>query len=289
MQAEQEQISNATTVLRIACVQMQPVVGELEHNRAHSLELIRKAAGQGARLVVLPELASSGYMFASRAEAFSLAEPVPDGETAQVWTALAKELGIWLVAGIAEREGSVLYNSALIAGPEGYLGTYRKLHLWGEENQFFAPGNLGLPVFATEWGILGVAICYDGWFPEVYRLLARQGADVVAVPTNWVFMPAQTPQSPTVHHSLCLAGAHSNGLCIASAARIGLERGMRFVGRSLIAGSDGFALSNTGSSENEELIIADVDICAMRRKRQFNAFNHIMRDRRTDVYCLRFK
>jgi len=273
-----------TAALQIACVQMQPVIGELKQNRERSLAFIRQAAGQGAQLVILPELASSGYMFASRQEAFALAEALPDGETAQAWIQIAQELGIWLVAGIAEHAGDRLYNSALIAGPRGYIGSYRKLHLWGEENQFFEPGDTGLPVFHTEWGTLGVAICYDGWFPEVYRLLALQGADVIAVPTNWVFMPGQTPESPTVHHSLCLAGAHSNGLVIASAARIGLERGMHFVGRSLIAGSEGFALSTTGSSENEELIMAQVDIAAMRRKRQFNAFNHIQRDRRTDLY-----
>jgi len=257
---------------------------ELKHNREHSLELIRQAAGQGAQLVILPELASSGYMFESRQEAFALAEPLPEGEAAQAWIKIAEELGIWLVAGIAEHAGDRLYNSALVAGPRGYIGSYRKLHLWGEENQFFEPGDTGLPVFHTDWGTLGVAICYDGWFPEVYRLLALQGADVIAVPTNWVFMPGQTPESPTVHHSLCLAGAHSNGLVIASAARIGLERGMQFVGRSLIAGSEGFALGATASSEQEELVMAEVDIAAMRRKRQFNAFNHIQRDRRTDLY-----
>ncbi|KXU37316.1 hydratase [Ventosimonas gracilis] len=272
------------TTVQIACIQMQPVVGELKQNRTRSLSLIRKAAEQGAQLVVLPELANSGYMFASRQEAFALAEPLPDGETAQALIKQAEELGIWLVAGIAEHAGDRLYNSALVAGPRGYIGSYRKLHLWGEENQFFEPGDSGLPVFHTDWGVLGVAICYDGWFPEVYRLLALQGADVIAVPTNWVFMPGQTPESPTVHHSLCLAGAHSNGLVIASAARIGIERGMHFVGRSLIAGSEGFALSAAGSSENEEIIMAEVDIAAMRRKRQFNAFNHIQRDRRTDLY-----
>jgi len=284
MKESSQTVGKNSTKLRLACVQMEPVVGELQKNRMRCLEFIRKAAEQGAQLVVLPELANSGYMFESRQEAFSMAEPLPNGETAQALIQLAKELGIWLVAGMAEHAGDRLYNSALIAGPRGYIGCYRKLHLWNEEAQFFEPGDLGLPVFHTDWGTLGVAICYDGWFPEVYRLLALQGADVIAVPTNWVFMPGQTPESPTVHHSLCLAGAHSNGVVIASAARIGLERGMRFVGRSLIAGSEGVSLSATGSSESEELLMAEIDIAGLRRRRQFNTFNHIVRDRRTEVY-----
>ncbi|MCH1999483.1 hydratase, partial [Achromobacter xylosoxidans] len=175
----------AASAIHVASVQTAPVMGEVAANVARSIELVEQAAAQGARLVVLPELANTGYVFASRQEAHALAESVPDGPSSQAWIALAQRLRIYLVAGIAERSGGRLYNAAIIAGPDGYLGTYRKLHLWGDENLFFEPGDLGLPVFDTEFGRLGVAICYDGWFPEVYRLLALRGADIVAVPTNW--------------------------------------------------------------------------------------------------------
>jgi len=282
-QQESSQDALAGTV-RIACVQMAPVIGDVQTNRVRSLQFIEDAAAQGARLVVLPELASTGYMFASREEAFALAEPLPDGPTAQVWTAIAQRLGIYLVAGIAEHAGDRLYNSAIIAGPQGYIGTYRKLHLWNEENQFFEPGNLGLPVFHTELGCLGVAICYDGWFPEVYRQLALQGADIVAVPTNWVPMPGQTPDGPAVAHALTIAGAHSNGLTIACADRVGTERGQSFVGRSLIVGAQGWTLGGPASADQEEILMAPVDTLAMRRARQVNPFNHVLRDRRSDVY-----
>ena len=143
----------------VASVQMAPAIGEVAANVARSIELAEEAAGQGARLVVLPELANTGYMFASREEAYALAEPVPEGPSSRAWIALAERLGIYLVAGIAERCGDRLYNSALIAGPQGYIGTYRKLHLWGDENLYFEAGDLGLPVFHTELGRLGVAIC----------------------------------------------------------------------------------------------------------------------------------
>ena len=155
------------------------------------------------------------------------------------------------MAGIAERDGGRLYNSALVAGPQGYLGTYRKLHLWGDENLYFEPGDLGLPVFHTEFGRLGVAICYDGWFPEVYRLLAMRGADIVAVPTNWVPMPGQTPDGPAMAHALAIAGAHSNGLTVACADRVGIERGQPFVGRSLIVGAQGWTVAGPASHDRK--------------------------------------
>jgi len=281
-QSQAPQAPAAGTV-RIACVQMAPVIGDVDANRSRSLQLIEQAAAQGAQLVVLPELTNSGYVFANRQEAFALAEPLPDGPTAQAWTALAQRLGIYLVAGIAEHAGDRLYNSALVTGPQGYIGTYRKLHLWDEENQFFEPGNLGLPVFHTELGCLGVAICYDGWFPEVYRLLALQGVDIVAVPTNWPSSP-ETPDNPRIAHALAVAGAHSNGLIVACADRSGTERGQYFVGSSLIVDSQGRVAGDPASADQEEVLIAQVDVQAARRARRVNAFNHVLHSRRLDVY-----
>lgn len=274
----------AASATLVASVQTAPVMGDVAANVARSIELVEQAAAQGARLVVLPELANTGYMFASRAEAHALAETVPDGPSSRAWIALAQRLGIYLVAGIAERSGGKLYNAAVIAGPDGYLGTYRKLHLWGDENLFFEPGDLGLPVFHTELGTLGVAICYDGWFPEVYRLLALRGADIVAVPTNWVPMPGQTPDGPAMAHALAIAGAHSNGLTLVCADRVGVERGQPFVGRSLIVGSQGWTRAGPASHDREEVLLAPVDVMASRRARQLNDFNHVLRDRRRDLY-----
>jgi predicted amidohydrolase len=274
----------AASAIHVASVQTAPVMGDVTANVARSIELAEQAAAQGARLVVLPELANTGYVFASRQEAHALAESVPDGPSSRAWIALAQRLGIYLVAGIAERSGGKLYNAAVIAGPDGYLGTYRKLHLWGDENLFFEPGDLGLPVFHTELGRIGVAICYDGWFPEVYRLLALRGADIVAVPTNWVPMPGQTPDGPAMAHALAIAGAHSNGLTLVCADRVGVERGQPFVGRSLIVGSQGWTSAGPASHDREEVLLAPVDVTASRRARQLNDFNHVLRDRRRDLY-----
>ena len=268
----------------IACIQMEPRVGAKRDNVARSIRHIESAAKNGASLVVLPELANSGYVFADRDEAFSLAEELPNGETTQIFTEAAQRLGIHIVAGIAERAGERLYNSAIFTGPSGPIGVYRKLHLWGDEKRFFEPGDLGVPVFDTPLGRIAIAICYDGWFPETYRLAATQGADLVCVPTNWVPMPAQPDDRPAMATTLAMAAAHSNGLAIACANRIGIERGQPFIGQSLIVGGDGWPLAGPASSDQEELLYAAIDLKRTRAQRTLSASNHVQRDRRVDVY-----
>lgn len=268
----------------VAAVQMDCRIGHKAANVARSLALMEQAARQGAAIVVLPELCNTGYVFDSRAEAFAVAESVPDGPTAQAWIAAAARLGIHIVAGITERAGARLYNAAAVIGPGGYLGTYRKLHLWGEENLFFEPGDLGLPVFDTEHGRLGVAICYDGWFPEVYRLLAGQGVDIVCMPTNWVPMPGQDPRHPTMANTLAMAAAHSNGLNIVCADRVGVERGQPFLGQSLVVGAQGWPLAGPASPDREEILYAAINLKQSRAARHLNPYNVVLRDRRDDLY-----
>ena len=274
----------ATATIVVACVQMQPAFGDVAANVARSLDLIDQAAARGARLVVLPELANTGYMFASRDEAFRLAEAIPGGTTVAAWAERAARHGLHLVAGITERSGSDLYNSAVVIGPEGYIGTFRKVHLWNEENLFFEPGNLGFPVFHTAIGRIGVAICYDGWFPETYRLCALQGADIVCVPTNWVPIPGQSEGREAMANILAMGAAHSNSIFIACADRVGIERGQRFEGQSLIVSYTGWPVAGPASRDAEEILIAEVDLGEARRKRNWNAFNQVLRDRRSDVY-----
>jgi N-carbamoylputrescine amidase len=270
--------------LVVASVQMEPHVGDTAANVARSVQLIEQAAARGAAIVVLPELANSGYVFASRAEAFALAEPVPHGPSTQAWAEVARRCNVHVVAGIAEREDERLYNAAAVLGPRGWLGTYRKLHLWGDEHLFFEPGNKGLPVFHTELGRLGVLICYDGWFPETYRLLAMQGVDIVCMPTNWVPMPQQPADRPAMATTLAMAGAHSNALNIVCANRTGTERGQPFVGQSLIVGAQGWPLAGPASRDGEEILYARIDLKASRQASHLNVFNDVLRDRRDDIY-----
>ncbi len=268
----------------VACLQMQPVFGDVAANVARSLELIDEAVAKGAGLLVLPELCNSGYVFANRAEAFALAEEIPGGPTVAAWAERAARHRIHIVAGICEREGQKLYNSAVVIGPDGYVGTFRKVHLWNEEALYFEPGNLGFPVFHTPIGRIGAAICYDGWFPETYRLCALGGADIVCVPTNWVPIPGQAEGRQAMANILAMAAAHSNSLFIACADRVGTERGQPFEGQSVIVSYTGWPVAGPASRDREEILLAEVDLGEARRKRNWNAFNQVLRDRRTDVY-----
>jgi predicted amidohydrolase len=276
--------SGDEAAVKIACVQMEPVVGKKEQNVRRTLELIETAAAQGARLVVLPELANSGYVFASREEAFALAEEVPHGPTSQAWMDVARRHGLHLVAGINERDGQALYNAAVVIGPSGHLGTFRKVHLWAAENLFFEPGNLGFPVFKTPLGRIATFICYDGWFPESYRLCALQGADIVCIPTNWVPIPGQDEKREAMANILCMAAAHANSMFVAAADRVGMERGQPFIGRSVIVSYTGWPIGGPASPDREEIIYAEANLADARRKRNWNEYNQVLRDRRIDVY-----
>jgi predicted amidohydrolase len=274
----------AESSLRVACLQMGPRVGEKERNVTRSLELIRGAAAAGAKLAVLPELANSGYVFETREEAFALSERVPDGPTTKAWMEAAAQHEMVIVAGITERDGDNLYNAAVVVGPKGYIGTYRKNHLWGAENLFFEPGNLGMPVFHIGPGRIACAICYDIWFPETFRLAALQGADLLCVATNWVPMPQQPGNLPVMANILAMGGAHSNSMFVAAADRVGNERGQPFLGNSIIVSHSGWPLAGPASFDREEMIVADMNLSDARRKRNLNEFNQLLRDRRIDVY-----
>ena len=270
--------------VRLACIQFEPLVGELETNLIAIERLVREAAGKGAAVVVLPELADSGYMFRNAAELAQLAGAIPDGRSAALLCALARALNLVIISGLAERDGDMFYNAAMICGPEGYLGKYRKLHLWDQENRFFHPGDLGLPVFDTPVGKIGIAICYDGWFPETFRQLTLREATLVCVPTNWVPMPGNDWHSEPMANVLHKAAAHSNGLYIACADRIGTERGQPFLGCSLIVGPAGWPVAGPASGEHEEILFADLDLASVADGRRLNSFNDLIGDRRTDVY-----
>jgi N-carbamoylputrescine amidase len=274
----------AESPIIIACIQVEPKIGEKKANLARSLEKIGEAAAHGAKLIVLPELCNSGYVFASRQEAFTLAETVPSGPSTQAWLEAARQHDAVIVAGICERAEDALYNSAAVVGPDGFIGTYRKLHLWGAENLFFEPGNVGVPVWKLQFGRMAVAICYDGWFPETYRLAALQGADILCVPTNWVPMPNQPANTLVMANILAMSGAHSNSMYVAAADRVGVERDQTFLGSSLIVSHTGFPLAGPASATKEEIIYAEVNLSDARRKRVLNSFNQPLRDRRIDLY-----
>jgi predicted amidohydrolase len=263
---------------------MEPRVGELERNVARSVELASQAATNGADLVVLPELTSSGYVFASREEAWELSEEVPGGPAVSAWAELCARTGLHLVAGVCERSGRALYNSAVVVGPDGHVGTFRKVHLWDAENLWFEPGDLGFPVFETPLGRLATFICYDLWFPESTRSCAIAGAEIVCVPTNWVPIPGQAPDAPAIATVLCQANAHSNAVFVAAADRVGTERGQPFIGQSVIVSYTGWPIAGPASHDREEILYADVDLADPARTARWNRFNQPLENVRPEAY-----
>ncbi|MDR7482828.1 MAG: nitrilase family protein [Armatimonadota bacterium] len=270
----------------VACVQFEPQVGHKDRNVDRSVALLHQAADRGAQFCVLPELCNSGYVFNTRAEAYAAAEEVPGGPTVRAWSEVAHARKLFVAAGIAERAGDRLYNTAVLLGPEGYVGKYRKMHLWYEEKLFFEPGDLGFPVYRTSVGTVGMAICYDIWFPETVRLLAVQGADLVCVPTNWVPIPGQVDGERPMAVYLCMTGAHCNGVFIAAADRTGVERGQPFLGHSVLVGPSGWPIAGPASAEREEILVETCNLVEARRMKTWSDLNVILRDRRTDYYSV---
>jgi len=154
-----KRIKGAESLIKAAALQMEPCIGDKENNIFKSVSLINKACENGVQLMVLPELCNTGYMFNSREEAFALSETVPDGPSCAAWIECCEKYDAYIVAGITERENNLLYDSAVVLGPEGHIGTYRKVHLWNEEKLWFEPGNLGFPVFDLPFGRIGCRIC----------------------------------------------------------------------------------------------------------------------------------
>ena len=280
---ELNKIDNQESMVKLAAVQMEPQLGCKKENGAKSGRMINEAADQGANLITLPELCNTGYMFNSRQEVYDCAEPVPGGYTCGEWEKVARERGVYIVAGITElaEDGVRCYNSAVLIGPDGYIGKHRKLHLWCDDKIFFEPGDLGYQVFETPIGRIGMLICFDMWYFENFRILALKGADVVCCPTNWVDIPPAELRTMGTH--LAMVNANCNNIFVVAADRIGTERGCKFPGRSLIVGPDGWFRAGLASDNQEEVLVAEVNLMEARRL-NWNAMNVIFRDRRTDLY-----
>jgi predicted amidohydrolase len=163
---------------------------------------------------------------------------------------------------------------------------YRKAHLWNQEKLWFSPGDLGFPVFETPIGRIGLLICWDIWFPEVPRLLSQQGADIICSLNNWVWTPPPLfdEAGRCMASYLTMTAAHVNNVFIAAANRVGTDRGERFLGCSLIAGTNGWPLGPVADAEQETILYADIDLSSTRSAPIWNDLNDLHRDRRADLY-----
>jgi 5-aminopentanamidase len=271
-----------TDLVRVAACQVSLRVGEVARNRAAALEAIFAAAAAGASVIVLPELAPSGYVFESPAEARAAAEPA-GGPTVTEWAAAAADLGVVIVGGFAELGADgLLYNSAVLADPGGPRAVYRKAHLWDAESDFFTPGTAPPPVIGTALGKIAMMICYDAEFPEWVRRPALAGADLLAVPTNWPAEPVPPGERPNVVLNI-QGAAFANRMFIAAACRVGAERGVSWHGGSLVAGPDGYPLAGPAGSQDPELVLAGCDF-SLARDKATSPRNDPIADRRPALY-----
>ncbi|MBI1321762.1 carbon-nitrogen hydrolase family protein [bacterium] len=267
----------------IAAVQCDFVLNDVIENTKRVRHRLNIAASEGARLIVFPECALSGYCQDSRQEALDgsldlssrhpiISEIIDDCRAANVYA----------IVGLLERAGSKVYNTAVCLGPDGIVSRYRKLHLpFLGVDRFVDPGDLPLEVFEVENLRVGMHICYDGGFPELARSLTLQGADLIALPTCW------PPAADIFANHVPIARALENQVYMLAAGRAGGERGYRFIGHSSIVAPGGFLLASAGFAE-DTILYAEIDPEKARSKRviRIPGIHEINRiaDRRPEFY-----
>jgi N-carbamoylputrescine amidase len=256
---------------------------------------IREAAGRGAQVVCLQELFRSQYFCREEnAELFALAESIP-GPSTEALGKLARELRIVIVASLFERRAAGLYhNTAAILSPTGDIaGLYRKMHIPDDplyfEKFYFTPGDLGFKRISTEFGNIGVLVCWDQWYPEAARLTALAGADVLFYPTAIGWHPSEKAQFGAAQRdawkTIQRAHAIANGVYVAAVNRVGYEgppeHGLEFWGSSFIADPFGQLIAEA-SIDSEEILLAECDPHRIEEVRRNWPF---LRDRRIDAYA----
>ncbi len=259
--------------MKTGFIQFSPLLGQPEATIKKLDSLLDEAAA--ADLIVLPELANSGYHFTDKKMALDLAEEVSDSPFIRFLEAKAKANQQYIVSGFHEKAGELLFNSSVLIGPSGYIGTYRKLHLFWNEKDIFEPGNLGLPVFQLGNGIvLGMLVCFDWMFPEAWRSLALQEAQIICHPSNLV-LPGFAQKAVPIH-------ALINKYFVVTANRIGTERELTFTGMSTIANPKGEVLFQAGPVE-ESVYFTELDL-EQSKDKWITPRNHALDDRRPDCY-----
>lgn len=270
-----------TPAWAVAGVQMDCRLGDPAANLAAMVRHLDAAADRGARLIVFPECALTGYGVADRRHARALAEPVPGPATATVAEACRRR-GVFAAFGLFEAAGDKIYNACALVGPAGLIGTYRKTHLpcLGAD-RFTDLGDQPLAVHDLGGLRVGMAICFDAGFPEVSRVLTLLGADLILLPTNW---PDRAAKNATL---ICRVRALENHVYFLSVNRVGTEAGYHYIGRSSLVDCGGDYLA-FADHDREEVIVAEVDPATARRKRVVHCAGEYEIDRvnwrRPDLY-----
>jgi predicted amidohydrolase len=265
------------TSLRVTAVSPEVRIGDLDGNLERLRAAIIEAVSAGAQLIVLPELATSGYVFTGRSEAAAGALTRDDPRWASLEAVIPE--GTVVVLGYAESDGERLFNTAVVLGAGGRLADYRKSHLWGIEKSVFDAGPTAGIIVDVPFGRLGVAICYDSEFPEVPRRLALAGADVLALPVNWPLVPRPAGEHPpeTIQ---AMAAARSSRLPIVISDRWGDERGVLWTDGTAIVDEQGWIVARRDGALGASATIA-LDAA---RLKSLPPHNDLFLDRRPELY-----
>jgi predicted amidohydrolase len=256
--------------MKIGFLQFGPKFGQKKQNVEKVKSLLFEA---DADLMVLPELFNSGYAFDSMAEVQAAAEGIPDF-TVKELLKVSEEKKMFIVAGLAEKQGKNIYNSSVLVSPDGKVSVYRKAHLFSDENKFFSKGNIPFEPFLVNGISVGLLICFDWIFPETIRSLALKGAQIICQPANLVLPYCQ---------QVMIARAVENRVFVITANRIGQERKYTFTGRSQVVAPGGKVLIKAGEDE-EKAGIVEVDPEEAKNK-WVNEDNHIFKGRRPELYA----
>ena len=278
------------TEITVAATQM-ACTWDLEKNVAAAVELVREAAGRGARIVLLQELFETPYFCKDRSQAhFALARPAPDHPLLARMSALAAELGVVLPVSFFERANAAYFNSLAVIDADGRnLGLYRKSHIPDgpgyREKFYFTPGDTGFKVWHTRHATIGAAVCWDQWFPEAARAMALKGAELLFYPTAIGSEPQDAGLDSRDHWQRAMQGhAAANMVPLIASNRIGREDGescaLTFYGSSFIADQTGAKLAEA-DRDARAVITATFDLEAIRAQR---AAWGLFRDRRPELY-----
>jgi predicted amidohydrolase len=265
---------------RVVCQQLGPRVGAPAANRLLTLRAITEAVEVGADLVVLPELATSGYAFAGRDEAAVAAIPASDPLFGE-WAAAVAGSGAVVVGGYCELgDDGLLYNTAALVDSSGVVATYRKTHLWDREKLVFESGQQMPPVVDTRCGRVGLLVCYDLEFPELTRSLALRGAELIVAPSNWPLVDRPVGERPP-EVIAAMAAARANRVFVACCDRVGDERGVRWTGGTSIVDESGWVVA---TADGEGAAVAELDLARARHK-TLSPRNDALADRRPELYA----
>lgn len=263
---------------RIACCQTAPTIADLAGNSALIESQIAAAVAAGADVIVLPELATSGYMLADADEARSVALTPASPEFGK-WAAAAGDSVV--VGGYCELgEDGLFYNSAIVVTAVGVMENYRKTHLWNSEKLLFTPGDALPPVIETQHGVLAVMVCYDLEFAELTRLVAVAGAELIVAPVNWPLFPRPEGEHPG-EVITAMSTARTNKIAVAACDRAGVERGQPWTAGTAIVDPDGWVVATAGAGVG--MAIADIDLSRTHDK-SLAEHVHLFTDRRLDLY-----